>query len=510
MLRKILAVLVAGICFSTLQALAHPAPKHATRKSAKAIKPAQLVVTTSSAKARDLYQRAMQDNELLYLERAMIGWRAAANEDPQFASAFVMLAMNSRDPEEIRASRERAKELAPKVSEGEKLLIQWVSDAQEGHDLSGIAAMNDLLAMFPRDKHLYYLAANWLMGTRGNDQAHRLLHKALDIDPDFAPALNNMAYLHARGHEFGEALQDMDRYVELLPSEPNPQDSYAEISRMAGFFDVALEHYRTALKIDPNFRTSQVGLGDTYALMGAEEQARIEYDKAIEMEPNAAYRFDYRMQKAISWVREKNYTEADRELWRIATEAHLQSYELQEAQALRHMAQYSTDDKMALERLASAEEALTHRQNLSAADRDQEHALILRLRAARATHLGAADMAQTALNRLGEMASGTRNRIILDAWHGATGEMLMAQGKFSEAIPELEEDIDNPESVALLVKAYTQAGASEKSKKAEDRLRASHLPTLEQALAMEIDRGNHLALQPAPADVSAGAANPQK
>jgi len=510
MLRRISAVLVAGICTWTLQAAAHPAPKHPTRNSAKTVKPAQLVASTSSAKARDLYQRAMQDNELLYLERAMIGWRAAVKEDPLFASAFVMLAMNSRDPEEIRASRERAKELAPKASEGEKLLIQWVSNVQEGHDLAGIAAMNDLLAMFPRDKHLYYMAANWLMGTRGNDQAHRLLHKALDIDPDFAPALNNMAYLHARSREFGEALEDMDRYVELLPSEPNPQDSYAEISRMAGFYDVALEHYRAALKIDPNFRSSMVGLGDTYALMGAEEQARIEYDKAIQIEPDAAYRFDDRMQKAISWVREKNYTEADRELWRVATEAHLQSYELQEAQALRQMAQYGADDKMALERLASAKEALTHRQNLSAADRDPEHALILRLRAARATHLGARDMAQAALNTLGEMASSSRNRVILECWHGATGEALMAQGKFQEAIPELEEDSDNPESVALLVKAYSQADANDKSKQAEDRLRATHLPTLEQALAMEMDRNNHLASEPAPADVAAGAANPQK
>lgn len=279
---------------------------------------------------------------------------------------------------------------------------------------------------------------------------------------------------------------------------------------MAGLFDAAIEHYRAALKIDPNFNTSQVGLGDTYALMGAEEQAREEYDKAIQKEPNPANRFDYRMQKATSWIREKNYIEADRELWRVATEAHSQSYELQEAQALRRMAQYSTDDRMALERLKSAEDALTHRHNLSPSDRDEERAQILRLRAARAAHAGMPDDAQAALNQLGEMASGSRNRVIQECWHGAAGESLATQGKFKEAIPELEEDLDNPETLALLVKVYTQAGDTEKSKSTEARLRGTNIPTLEQALAANLVRGKS-AEMPAPAGpppVAAGANDP--
>jgi tetratricopeptide (TPR) repeat protein len=274
-------------------------------------------------------------------------------------------------------------------------------------------------------------------------------------------------------------------------------------------FDVALEHYRAALEIDPNFNTSQVGLGDTYALMGAEQQARLEYDKAIQKEPNPANRFDYRMQKAVSWVREKNYTEADRELWRVATEAHSQSYELQEAQALRRMAQYAADDKLALERLASAEDALTHRHNLSNSDRDEELANILRVRAARA---GTQENAQAALNQLGGMAAGSRNRVILECWHGAAGEMLVAQGKFREAIPELEEDQDNPETLALLAKAYGEVGAADKSKSTESRLRATNVPTLEQALSVNRVRGKAAGLQPAPAPaaVAAGVADQAK
>ncbi len=258
---------------------------------------------------------------------------------------------------------------------------------------------------------------------------------------------------------------------------------------MAGQFDRALEHYRAALAIDASFNTSQVGLGDTYALMGDQERARQEYDKAIANEPNQANRFDYRMQKAITWVREKNYVEADRQLWRISVEAHAQSYELQEAQALRRMAQYGSDDQQALEHLISAEDALTHRHNLAASDRDEERAQTLRLRAARLMQSGKSDDAQAAFTQLEQLASENRDRVIQECWHGAAGEMLAAKGHFKEAIAELEEDQDNPETLVLLARAYKETGAMEKSRAIEDRVRTTNLPSLEQALAAGAIRG---------------------
>ena len=107
-----------------------------------------------------------------------------------------------------------------------------------------------------------------------------------------------------------------------LPKEPNPQDSYGELLRMAGNFEGSLQHYRAALKIDPDFVTSQVGLGDTYALMGNQEQARVEYDKAIRYAHNEADRLSYSMQKAMTWVRDGNFAEADKLFQDVAETAH--------------------------------------------------------------------------------------------------------------------------------------------------------------------------------------------
>ena len=76
MRRSICAVLIiiaCGMCFT--------APLHAHHvKQAGTV---SLPVTTSSAEARALYEKGMQDYENLYLERCNDDWRAAVKADPK-------------------------------------------------------------------------------------------------------------------------------------------------------------------------------------------------------------------------------------------------------------------------------------------------------------------------------------------------------------------------------------------------------------------------------------------
>jgi tetratricopeptide (TPR) repeat protein len=475
---KTCVVLALALC------LAAPLFAHHVAKGQSATLP----ITTSSAKARELYYKGMEDYENLYLERCNDDWRAAVKEDPNLAVAWIWIAFNSGNPEEVSAARAKAKELAPKLSPGEQLMISWVSKVQEGDFLGGITAMNDMLEMYPRDKHLLYLAGNWLMGENGNDQAERFMQKALAIDKNYPAALNDLAYVEARNREFAKAFAAMDRYVALLPKEPNPQDSFGELKRMAGDFDSSLAHYRAALKIDPDFVTSQLGLGDTYALMGNQEQARIEYDKAIRFAHTEADRLTYGMQKAMTYVRDGNFVEADKEFQEIAENAHAKDQDLQEAQALRHMSEYQPDDNIALKHLKLAEESLSHRATISKSDRDEEMSRILRNRAVRASLAGNHELAEKSLHELEAMANGSRNRVIQSSYQGAAGSLLMNQKKYSEAIAFLEEDQDNPFTLELLVQAYYQTEQTEKLHETEAKLRGTNVPTMEQALVVPAAR----------------------
>jgi len=474
LMMKTLAVLILGL------SLASPLYAHHVKKG----ETKTLSVTTSSPKARELYEKGMADYENLYLERCNDDWRAAVKEDPNLAVAWAWIAFNGGNPEEVSDARAKALALVPKLTPGEQLMVGWIAKVQQGNFIEGISLMNDLIEMYPKDKHLLYLAANWLMGENGTDQAQRLLEKALAIDRNFPAALNDLAYVEARNRQFDKAFAAMDRYVALLPKEPNPHDSYGELLRMAGNFEGSLTHYRAALKIDPDFVTSQLGLGDTYALMGNQQQARIEYDKAIRLAPNEADRLTYSMQKAMTFVRDGNWAEADKQYLEIAESAHAKEQDLQEAQALRHMAEYQTDDNVALTHLKLAEESLAHRAAISPSDRDEELSRILRNRALRAARSGSQSLADEAMHRLEALANGSRNRVIQSSYHGAAGALLMDQKKYEEAIAQLEEDQDNPFTLELLVQAYYQTMQIDKLHEAEAKLRGTNVPTMEQALVV--------------------------
>src|ERR1019366_1968079 len=129
---KTYAVFLLALC------LAAPLFAHHVKKGESSTLP----VTTSSPKARELYEKGMQDYENLYLERCNDDWRAAVKADPKLAVAWAWIAFNSSNPEEVGAARETAKALAPKLTPGEQLMVSWIVKVQEGDFIGGISAMN--------------------------------------------------------------------------------------------------------------------------------------------------------------------------------------------------------------------------------------------------------------------------------------------------------------------------------------------------------------------------------
>jgi hypothetical protein len=208
------------------------------------------------------------------------------------------------------------------------------------------------------------------------------------------------------------------------------------------------------------------------------------------------------MQKAMTYVRDGNFAEADKEYQDIAATAHAKDQDLQEAQALDHMAEYQTDDNVALKNLKLAEQSLSHRATISAQDRDEELSRILRVRAVRAAQAGNQPLADQSLHQLEAMANGSRNRVIQSSYHGAAGALLMAQAKankngdrkiddqkiYEDAIAHLEEDQENPFTLELLVQAYYQTYQPDKLHEVEVRLRGTNEPTMEQALVVPAAR----------------------
>jgi tetratricopeptide (TPR) repeat protein len=221
-----------------------------------------------------------------------------------------------------------------------------------------------------------------------------------------APGLmNNTAYSYAYSRQFEKSFALMDKYVAALPKDPNPQDSYAEILRMAGRFDQAIEHYRAALALDPEFYSSQFGIADTYSLMGEQARARQEY--AIGFKKFSLPELDHiqwQTREAITFVREGDHAAADRAFHAIADRAHAEHMSQLEADAWRQMAMYQRRPQEAIALLARAQAAVQQGRNAMAASLQQEWAQILRARVEVALETANKEIMASSLARLARMS----------------------------------------------------------------------------------------------------------
>ena len=442
-----------------------------------------LPVTTSSVPARKSFEKAMREFEEYRIAETLQDLRAATKADPHFAQAFILISRMTPQPAEQAAARKQAKQLAYRVSAGERLLIAWLASAQEDNYIPAIAAMNDLLAKYPQDERLRYLAGDWLMGQRRYQQAVGVLEQALKLHPDYAAALNDLAYGYADTGDFDKAFAAMDRYVALEPDQPNPHDSYGEILRMAGKFDAALEQYRASIRIDPNFG-SEVGVADTYALMGKEVEAREEYERAIVFAASENDKIQRELQSAVTWIRENNRKQAEKALGDVAHHAHAAGLGQLEAETHRILGMYEPDPKAAMKHLQAAEEALQEQHEISASDRNEEKARILNVQATRSADAQEMETAAKAVQQLQSMAEASRSEVVQLCYHAASGAVLVAQGKFADAISHLEEASADPLSMRLLWRAYNSTGAASKAQAIASKLAALNLPTVEQALVV--------------------------
>src|ERR1051326_4170679 len=180
-------IAIFALCFAAV-AIAEPAAKQ------QGILP----ITTKSPVARQLFVGALVKMENLHGPEAIQDLHKAVQLDPDFALANSMISFESAnasvDPAEKVAARERANAARAKVTHGEQLVIDWLSNSSEGRMVPAIQAMNEALEQFPNDKFIAWLGAVWVENQQQISRAIPMFERVIAMDPGFAPPLNDLAY----------------------------------------------------------------------------------------------------------------------------------------------------------------------------------------------------------------------------------------------------------------------------------------------------------------------------
>ena len=490
------ASLVCSSAYAGPQAAAPPqTPSNAAKPASPGVAgaaeagPGQLALSTTSARAKDLFGRAIVEAGNYRLDECLADLRDAVKEDPNFAAGWALLSFYSTDSKEATSALDRANKLAGQASLGEQVLIRWVSSLKNNYQLGAIASLNDLTEAAPKDKYVLYLAGHWFSDQNKPQRAVALFEKVLQLDPNFTPVLNRLGYAYASSGDLPKAVDLMRRYIAAMPNDPNPQDSYGDILFKAGHYDEAQTHFEAALQKDPKFGPSQHELGDVFAMKGDQEKAREAYRKAAADAANPRRSIEYRSSIGLTYVRDGNLAQADKELATLAAEAKAAGFHDLEARLHLTMARYQTDDDAALKHLAAAEDAVRSDENMAPAQRDELMAAIRRWRGVRSMHAGNTGMTEVCLRLLQDKWEETANDEVGSQYHALDGAWLANQKKYADAAAQLE-DANDVFSLALLGQVKLALGDAAGAAAARKQLLAMHESTIEGVLVIEPARGH--------------------
>ena len=284
-MRNFRLTLAATICTVSF-ALTPPS----SRVEAQAAATGKIAITTSSPEARDLYLKGRDLAEKLRATDGRRFYEQAIAKDADFALAHVGLANTAGTTKEFIDATTRAAALAGRVSEGEKHMVLGLDAAMKGNVAEVLAHYKELVRLFPDDERAHTLLGNLYFGRQEYDAAVKEFVRATAINPAFSQPYNQLGYAYRFLDKLDDAEVAFKKYVELIPDDPNPHDSYAELLMKRGRFAESIKAYEKALSLDANFVASYVGIGNNYLCEGRTDQARTAFARIAAVARNTGER----------------------------------------------------------------------------------------------------------------------------------------------------------------------------------------------------------------------------
>jgi tetratricopeptide (TPR) repeat protein len=156
----------------------------------------------------------------------------------------------------------------------------------ERNDENFLRLTKELLDKYPKEKFTYFVRGIYFQTRKMFGPAIENLEKAIELDPNYAEAVNQLAYIFAQLGDLEKAIESLKKYAAMIPGDANPFDSMGEIYFRMGKLDDAISKYKEALEVKPDFYSSLLCMG--YVCCFKEEYAEGEkwFARAIETMPS--------------------------------------------------------------------------------------------------------------------------------------------------------------------------------------------------------------------------------
>ena len=219
-------------------------------------------VTTTSMEAYNNFLKADEELNRARMEGGRQLLERALELDPTFALAHSWLAFVLTGMGDVKAGREEyelAKKYSAKATEKERLYIEADYAIYVEHDPVAYSnLMEQLVRKYSREKQFHLDFGDFLRDT-DLPRAIGEFTKAVELDPQFGPALNLLGLSYRKTGEYEKALEYFRRYAAVYPDATDPLDSMAWTYLRMGELDQAQAKLKDALDIDPDSYWSYKG-----------------------------------------------------------------------------------------------------------------------------------------------------------------------------------------------------------------------------------------------------------
>ena len=279
-------------------------------------------VTAASDMAVTHYEAGQRALDMGRVDEARAEFEKAIAADPDFAMGYWGLANSANSLESFRENVEQAEEYAGRASEAEQLRIEVMRAGFEDDVEAQKAAADRLVEVAPNSPRAW-MALAAVQSDMGDEAAAReSLERAIELDPDFAPAhmaLGN-SYLFTEPIDLDAARSQMERVVELEPEEAIAHDLLGDAYRAQGMLEEAAAEYGQTAELDEDSGNGYQQRAHVHSFLGNYEQARADYDRAIEIESGTNIAASFGVYRALVSVHEGNLEAAVDELESLVDE----------------------------------------------------------------------------------------------------------------------------------------------------------------------------------------------
>ncbi|MEO8276212.1 MAG: tetratricopeptide repeat protein [Thermoanaerobaculia bacterium] len=427
----------------------------------------KIALTTDSADARAAYLHGRDLTERLRGQEARADFQQAVATDPGFAMAWLGLANQQPSAREFFEKLDKAVALVANVTEGERLTILGAQAGGRGDVAAQLKIYEELVQKYPNDERAQMLLGTNLFGAQRYADAISHYDRVTAINPGFPQAYNLIGYSYRFLGQMDRSEAAFKKYTEVLPGDPNPWDSYAELLLKEGRFDEAIRDYRKALAVRGDFVNSRFGIATCLDLQGKGTAARKELDAMLAKAADDGQRRAGLTAKAVSYAYEGNYAAAEGEIGKqlkLAEKIHDAINMAGDHVTIGDIALAAGEIEKAERHYAQALKTVEDSPTVAPANKENQRRFAIYNRAKIALAKNDLAEANKASTELGAAVASSGNPFQIRLGHEVAGRAALAGKQWDAAIAELNQaNLLDPYNVYRLSLAYAGKGDAAKA-----------------------------------------------